>query len=211
MRRDQKGAVGKALGGWQLSASGFIYGARPYQPVQTSNSNIFCNNLPRFGVLCTPHSGNPNAPETQVGIIAAFPGPGFNLFSFNDLNTGACDLTLGGSVPDCTPISFDSVRWIVNNTASLNACFPLFGANKHNVRGDNTRVVNMGVYKNTYVGSENQVNIQFRFQMVNVFNHRNFGRANNVIENSAFGIFADFVTSNDSAGRIGVFGLRVIF
>jgi hypothetical protein len=106
-------------------------------------------------------------------------------------------------------IPFDSVHWIVNNAASITAGFPLFGANKHLVRGDNTRVVNMGIFKNTYVGGENQVNIQFRFQLVNVFNHRNFGRATNVIENAGFG-FGDF-TTNDAAGRIGVFGLRVIF
>jgi hypothetical protein len=69
--------------------------------------------------------------------------------------------------------------------------------------------MNMGIYKNTYVGSENQVNIQFRFQMVNVFNHRNFGRGDNTIEDAGIGFAIH--NENDAAGRIGIFGLRVIF
>jgi outer membrane receptor protein involved in Fe transport len=220
VRRDQKGAVGKALGGWQVSASGFVYGGRPYTPVQffsggttgaavlAGGRNPFCAPSPRFQQTnpCLPHLGNPNAPEDTVGIYAFVNGT-LTLIdfaeAFNDAGNG-----IDGDFAN-VPVSPDQVHWIINNAESILAGYPLFGIGKHQVRGDNTRVMNMGIYKNTYVGSENQVNIQFRFQMVNVFNHRNFGRGDNFIDDAGIGFAIH--NANDAAGRIGIFGLRVIF
>jgi hypothetical protein len=220
VRRDQKGAVGKALGGWQVSASGFVYGGRPYTPVQffsggttgaavlAGGRNPFCAPSPRFQQTnpCLPHLGNPNAPEDTVGIYAFVNGT-LTLIdfaeAFNDAGNG-----IDGDFAN-VPVSPDQVHWIINNAESILAGYPLFGIGKHQVRGDNTRVMNMGIYKNTYVGSENQVNIQFRFQMVNVFNHRNFGRGDNFTDDAGIGF--GIHNANDAAGRIGIFGLRVIF
>ncbi len=226
-RRDQKGAVGKILGGWELTGTGVFYTGRPWTPTQFfaggANSrlfgyggqNPFCATSPRNDVVCRPHLGNPNAPLDTVGFFAMINGVP-TLLDFTAWNTASgCN-----SPVDCSnvvvPITADQVHWIINNAESVLAGFPVFGTDRNmsSTTGDGTHLVNLGIFKNTYVGSENQVNIQFRTQLVNAFNHRNYGRPDRFIDDAGFG-FGDFRNVGASGalapGRLITFGLRVIF
>jgi hypothetical protein len=194
-RRDQKGAVGKILGGWELTGYALIYSPRPWTAFQNffggrtdAFRNPFCSSSVRINNSCRPILANPNAPITSAAFF-----DGGALF---DLNTG-------------DPTTFDAVRWIVLDSEAVAAGFPFgSGRNSPGVVGDNTRAINLGIFKNTYVGSENQVNIQFRMIMVNAFNHRNFGPPFDA--RIDVGGFAD-PTFNDVIGRKIRFGLRVVF
>lgn len=184
--REQQGAVGKVLGGWQWNTQLFLYDGRPWTAVQSSSPGLqpFCGQDTTFnssfvGALgtCRAISADPSAPMETVGVFGT---PGVRWW-FND--TSACSLT---ACPAGTP----------------------FGAGRNNEFGDGTVVANMGFFKNTRVGPEGRINVQFRTMAVNIFNHRNFGPPNSLFTRSAnFGR----PNRNDAAGRIIRFALRVTF
>ena len=187
--RDQVGAKGKILGGWQWNGQVFLYDGRPWTPTTffgfaafaaTCGMDITFNTT--FAGLfetCRPYAGNPNAPINTVGFVGD-----------------------------------PSARWWVND-GSLG---PAGVGRNPRLYGDGVVLSNMGFFKNTRIGSEGRYIIQFRAMFQNIFNHRNFGVPDTFIDDSAFFLGVDDVTNtfalpnkNDAAGRLFRFALRFTF
>jgi len=219
--RDQKGALGKFLGGWELSAYGLIYSPRFWTPDQANGGfggrssegnqlggrNIFCSMNLHSSIAtntCAPFASNISAPLSSVGVFYMTNGVPL-LYDYNtcDPNT----IAFGG----CAPITPNDVHWIANNLEAQLAGLPTFGVNRNlpSTQQDNVRAINLGIFKNTYVGKENRVNIQFRMILVNAFSHRNYGIPDDFVEDG-FPSFGD-PGQNNVIGRKIRFGLRVVF
>lgn len=155
--RDQVGAKGKILGGWEWSGSVFLYDGRPWTPTTFFGFQAFVGNCGQditfnttFAGLfetCRPYSGNPDAPINTVGFVG-------------DPNA----------------------RWWVND-GSLG--FHGTGRNPK-IYGDGVVLSNMSFTKNTRLGAEGRYNLQFRFLAQNIFSHRNFGVPDSFIDDTPF-------------------------
>ncbi|MCS6885362.1 MAG: carboxypeptidase regulatory-like domain-containing protein [Acidobacteriota bacterium] len=202
--KSQQGLVGKLLGGWQWSGT---YLARPgsrYTPTQFFFGSPYADNpfnATFIGILdnLRPFLSNPNAPPTKVGIDATTAGV--------KSPTGFVDLGAlnKGKVVPVTP---NDVRFIVNTPVTAKLFGSPFGtAGRNSLQGDLVSLGNMGLFKNTKVGEK--LNIQFRFEMFNVFNTQNFGVPDEFVDNAGTS-FADF-TQNAGSRRSLQFGIKLIF
>ncbi len=187
-RRDQQGLWGKLAGGWQLASQIFLYSGRPWTVNETDTINSICaefDNVPTQDD-CRPFLMNANAPVSAVGRIT----PG-----------GICSDRAGNTVP-C-----DTLRYILNNDEAVAFFGTPFGVGRNTETGDGTVLVNLNIFKNTYVGAEKRVNLQFRTHIVNLFNHRNHGIPDTDPDSVNFANEGE----NNVAGRTIRFALRVVF
>ncbi|MFQ5723337.1 MAG: carboxypeptidase regulatory-like domain-containing protein [Terriglobia bacterium] len=192
--RDQVGGLGKLAGGWEFTGTGFIFSGRPFTAFQSSGGNSIClenssfsNSFNGATTTCRPFVFNPDAPVTSVGSISA---------------SGACSNRSG------TPVPCSSLHFILNNDAAASIFGTPFGAGRNINAGDGTVLFNLGIFKNTYAQiGERRVNLQFRSQFVNLFNHRNHGIPSVNASSSVFGNEGE----NNVAGRIIRFGIRLVF
>ena len=189
--RDQVGAKGKILGGWQWNGSVYLYDGRPWTPVHFFEQSLFvaaafrtCGRDTAFnttfaGVFdtCRPYLGNPDAPIDTVGFVG-----------------------------DAT------AHWWVNDTT----LGPAGIGRNPNIYGDGVVLSNMGFFKNTRFGAEGRYNLQFRFLTQNIFSHRNFGVPDVFISDADFFLGADQglfgrPNRNDAVGRLIRLALRFTF
>ena len=73
------------------------------------------------------------------------------------------------------------------------------------MRLDGLSNVDMGVYKNTRVSEK--LNVQFRWETYNLFNHPNFSGFINTLTSSLFGAY----TSTSTNSRRMQFAIKVMF
>src|SRR5262249_8128269 len=71
--KDQKGPIGKVLGGWQINSVYLISSGQRYTVANAFNNTLNALGLPVYSQQITadrtrPFVGNPNADRTQVGI-----------------------------------------------------------------------------------------------------------------------------------------------
>jgi hypothetical protein len=191
--RDQQGAVGKVLGGWQVNGQWFGFSGRPWTPVDFFVAdNRLCGrdttfNLTFAGLVntCRPALADPSAPVHTVGF---FGDPGVRWW-----------------ITDCFP----------------GFCPTPFGVARNLDHGDDVHFTNMSLFKNTRFGPEGRFNFQIRWSMINIFNHRNFGLPDSFIDDSLIAIQtfvdpsatledADFglPNRNNAAGRVNRLQLR---
>jgi hypothetical protein len=144
--RDQQGALGKLLGGWQYTGQLFLYDGRPWTATQFIEGNTFCGQDTAFNTAfigtfetCRPYLADSSAPMNTQG-----------------------------------PVGTPGVHWWVNDCAAA-TCLPFGAGRNSNVFGDGSVLANMSFTKNTKFGPEGRFNMQFRTMIVNIFNHRNFG------------------------------------
>jgi hypothetical protein len=208
--RKQEGVVGKLLGGYQLTG---VYFARPgqrYTPIQFASGTPYTDatfNSGFFGILdaVRPFLSNPKAPVGTVAIddVTAGGTSPTGYFSFNILN----------ATGDLVPVSLNNVRFIYNTEETAKRLGRPYGdAARNSLKGDNLSIGNFGLFKNTKVGE--RLNIQFRAEFFNVFNHPNKGVPDPFIEDAGVEGFADPNSDNDGGGggrRRIQFGLRLIF
>ena len=188
VKREQEGWAGKLLGGWQLTGQTFLYSGRPWTVFEGDTINSVCAEFDANPTVddCRPFLMNAAAPLTSVGRITG---------------GGICSDRAGNVVP-C-----DTLRYILNDDGAVTFFGTPFGTGRNTETGDGTVLFNLGLLKNTYVGAEKRVNIQFRTHVVNLFNHRNFGVPDTDPDNTTFGVPQE----NNVAGRLIRFGLRVVF
>ena len=144
--KDQKGFVGKALGGFQLNGVIFAGSGRPYTPIE-----VFSNVDPAFegtftnGVL-RPYNGNPNAPAGTIAFgygaacLALFTGPECDNFSvtnpgpattgsfiiYNTLQPGSLGTVISG--PNAAQQAQQQARLVYNDAGLVAIGFlPSFG------------------------------------------------------------------------------------
>jgi hypothetical protein len=216
--KSQHGFVGRALGGWAVSAIYSLASGQPYTPSQAglncgsgggacapaSNTNPFD---PAFngafvgadGAL-RPFSGNPSAPAQQVGMYA---GDACNYFGVTGTEP-VCQLaptsliSLNKINATTTPIanynpaviSKSSVRFIANTPIAEQVFGTPFGNVGRNVLSDyHTNIANIAIFKNTNITEK--VKIQFHADFINAFNHPNYQSIDPFVDDA--GLFSEFV------------------
>jgi hypothetical protein len=213
--RDQKGALGKVLGGYSLSGTFRALPGQRYTPVQFGFDSPYTDNtfnlafVGQFETL-RPFIANPNADQRLVAVddvtAQSFFGVGgpspTGFFLLNDL---------------ATPVTLDQVRFVLNTANSARIFGTPYGnAGRNSLQGDSTFLGNFAILKNTKISE--RLSIQFRTEFFNVFNHPNKGVPDPFIDDALtdFGAtFADFdLNPNGGLGggtRTIQFGLKLIF
>lgn len=215
--KDQRGFVGKLLGGFQMNGIIFAGSGRPYTPIQA-----FSNVDPGFegaftnGVL-RPFNGNPNAANGLIAFsygaacLALFGGPECNTSAtpsatladpgefivYNTLNPGSQGIVVANA-----QAAQQQARLIYNDAGLVAIGFltsyadagafqyfrNYFGdVGRNTFLGDNLFRVNLSVVKSTRINESMQV--EFRAEATNLFNRRNFGVPDAITEDASFGNF----------------------
>lgn len=208
--KDQKGFVGKVLGGFQFNGIIFLGSGRPYTPVQAvAGVDPGFENFFTGGAL-RPFNGNPSAPNGTIafgynaacsflfgGPVCDNAAPG-NFIIYNTLQPGSV-----GTVVANAQAAQQQARLIYND-AGLVAAAPGFlsfndleafkyfrnyfgDVGRNTFIGDNRYRVNLSVVKQTRINERMQ--IEFRAEATNLFNRRNFGVPDAVTEDASFGNF----------------------
>jgi len=220
--REQRGFLGRILGGWQLNGTYILTSGATYTPNNGISGFLGLGNT-YLTAGDRPFYGNPNADARQVGIsqVDAFLAFGTAIqnmngfYSVNSLNSA-----------DGTPVAVtrNDVKYIVNGPGAARIFGTPFGnVARNSERGPKFNNLNLSLFKNIRVFE--RLNIQLRGEAFNVLNHPNpgFGVAvgtgagagaypvTNLInagtEGSAFGEFKDI----EYANRVVQVGIRIIF
>jgi hypothetical protein len=198
--KSQHGLVGHVLGGWVLAGNYFITSGQPYTASQAF-ANCFSG-----GGACSPNGpGNPydsafnlafvgddgalrpflgsnSAPASAVGIYAA---DACNVFGVGCADTANTLLSLNAinATGTATPVSTKQVRFITNG-AEADAVFstPFGNVGRNTLRDYWTNTGNFGLFKNFKI--KERVTLAWHMQMLNVFNHPNFGTIDPFIEDA---------------------------
>ncbi|MFN2415495.1 MAG: carboxypeptidase regulatory-like domain-containing protein [Pyrinomonadaceae bacterium] len=233
--KEQRGALGKLLGGFQVGGLIRVGSGRPYTP-----TNFFATYDPGFengfigsGAL-RPFNGNPSAPN---GTIA------FGV-------TTACFLLFGG--PECASANAVPGNFVIYDTRNVGSTgrivtaaearqqarliyndfgmFSQFGipltdleavslfrtpfgdVGRNTFFGENFALANLSLFKTTNITES--VKVEFRAEAFNILNHRNFGVPDPFTEDASFGSFVGSFQNpgyNNGGNRTMRFGLRFIF
>ena len=237
--KEQKGFLGKALGGFQLNGTYIIASGRPFTVSQFFGNGLglpsyqdnafqtsFAGQLDAF----RPFLSNPRAPRTAVAMTdkdASFYG-----FFGTDANgdplpfvpspTGFYSLNIANTKVDAngnpvlTPVNPNDARYILNGPgAAVRFGNPFGNVPRNDQMGPRLNQANFGIFKNTKF--KERFNLQFRAEMFNVFNHPNSGYGvagqdtlyDNILEDAGT-TFNDRGEATLSSRRIQ-FGLRFVF
>jgi len=228
--REQKGLLGKLLGGYELTGIIRMGSGRPYTPVQ-----FFGNYDPAWdsaflsgvGPL-RPYIGNPNAPKTTIAfgstaasILFGYSVPAGQFVVFDTSKVGSTT----GQIVSASQVT-QQARLIYNDFAlftqfgvpltSLEA-FQLFktpysSLGRNTFLGEPVYLVNLGLVKQTKFTE--RYRLEFRMEASNVFNRRNFGTPNPFVEDAFTGFTVGTYQNagfNNGGSRALRFGLRFLF
>ena len=236
--KDQKGFVGKALGGFEVSGIVFLGSGRPYTPVEAfSNVDPGFENSFTNGVL-RPFNGNSKAPNGTIAFgyaadcLVLFGGPecdynggtltAGNFIVYNTLQPGSRGTVVGSAqnaVQAARLIYNDSGLvgpGFVGNFNQLEAFkyFKTFYGNvgRNTFIGDNSYQVNLSVLKSVNINE--RFKLEFRAEATNIFNRRNYGVPDAITEDASAGKFVgSFQNPGFNAGRFREIrlGFRFLF
>ncbi len=209
--REQRGVVGKLLGGFQISGTYQALPGQRYTPTQfffgsPYNDASFMAAFSGAAESLRPFYGNRNAP---VGTVAIDQETATNIFGFTSTSpTGFFLLNAFNQNGAEVPVSVNDVRFIANTGATAR----MFGSPYGNVarnseKGDRTSVGNFAIFKTTNVTE--RMKLQFRAEFFNVFNTPNRGVPDPLIDDAGT-TFAD-INENNGGRRTIQFGLKLIF
>jgi hypothetical protein len=236
--RDQRGFIGKALGGFQISSVIRLGSGRPYTPIQFYGDDFgFASAFLGQVGPTRPFAGNPDAPKGTIafGYGAAcdifFGGPecDYNggaatpgsFIVFNTLNAGS----IGTVVADAA--TAQQQAQLIYNDFPLSAVFglPLSGfeafnffktpfgdVGRNTFFGNNFYNVNLALVKTTNITE--RFRIEFRAEAQNLFNERNFGVPDAFTEDASNGLtVSSFQNPGFNSGSVRQlrFGLRFLF
>lgn len=233
--KDQRGVIGRILGGYQISSIMRMGSGRPYTP-----TNFFATYDPNWenafigsGAL-RPFNGNPNAPNGTIafGVTTAcfllFGGdicnaanavPG-NFIVYNTLSPGS-----GGTVATATEAQ-QQARLIYNDFGMFSQFgvplsdlegwnmfrTPYGDVGRNTFRGLPFYLVNLAVFKTTNITEGTK--LEFRVEANNLLNRRNFGVPDPFTEDAFNGVVVSSFQNpgfNNGSQRELRFGLRFIF
>lgn len=236
--KEQKGALGRLLGGWQINNVYLLSSGQRYTPATTADGVYTVRPLRAI-------NANPNADPRSVGITdidAAlfFFAAGFafdsnnNFFSvFAPSPTGFYSMNELNKTGKLVPVTLKDVRYILPGPGSAKLLGTPFGdAARNSLVGPRTNVLNTGFFKTTRIGERKT--IQFRTEIFNLFNHPNPGygfifsgrgsrdsraRPGNILDDAgggtgAFGSAGQFFNDKSEmefGRRVIQFGLRIVF
>jgi hypothetical protein len=234
--QEQRGTLGKLLGGYQLSSIMRFGSGRAYTPINAFGTYdpSFENGFIGLGGL-RPFNGNPNASDGTIafGAFAAcgvlfdcssIPGniaPG-NFIIFNTRQPGST-----GTVVANANAAMQQARFIYNDFGLANQfggislsdleAFQFFKTPYGNV-GRNTMsglpfyLVNFALSKATNITE--QYKLEFRVEANNLLNHRNFGVPDPITEDAFTGFAVGTYQNpgfNNGGQRELRFGLKLVF
>jgi outer membrane receptor protein involved in Fe transport len=221
--RDERGLLGKLLGGYQFNGIVRLGSGRSYSPVEANGLYD-----PRFPTL-RPYNGNPSAPVTTIAF-----GSFANLVNFGDPSVPAgmfiiYDTANAGSQGRIvTAAEAQQQARLIYNDSGLAAAlgttaaipfleaFNLFktpyGIGRNTFTGDPFYRVDLSLFKTLKLTEG--MRLELRAEAFNLLNHRNFGVPNPLTEN-AFNGFTVGTYNNPGANtgrsRSMQLGLRFIF
>ncbi len=211
--KEQRGLLGRVLGGWQINGIYLLSSGQRFTPRHGFGPSGYFSSI-----TLRPFNGNPDAPRTSVGITAIDAALVF-FEPLQDINAiySLDELNRTGQLVEVTK---NDVRYIFNGPgAALRFGTPFGDVIRNGEVGPKINNLNAGFFKTTRVGE--QVKIQFRTEIYNLFNHPNPGYGSffngDTVPNTfltdasregfAFNDFSDMELNR----RIIQFGVRVIF
>jgi hypothetical protein len=235
--REQRGVIGKLLGGYQLSSIMRFGSGRAYTPINAfaTYDPTFENGFIGLGGL-RPFNGNPNAPEGTIafGSFAAcavlfgcdnVPGsenivPG-NFIVFNTRQSGST-----GTVVANANAALQQARFIYNDFGLANQFgvpltllegfqffrTPFGDLGRNTLKGLPFYLLNLGVFKTTNITE--RFKLEFRVEANNILNHRNFGVPDPITEDAFTGFAVSSYQNpgfNNGGQRELRMGLRFLF
>lgn len=218
-QREQRGALGHVLGGWQINGVQIITSGNPYTPNESSNLSYGLGTA-YLTSGDRPFLSNPNAPADQVAIAATDAWALFADSPFvNGNSTVFYSVNAHNQGRGWVPVSLNDVRFVVNSLGSAKIFGTPFGTMPRNyLSGPALNQLNMSLFKNTKIGE--RVKLQLQATAINVLNHPNPGYGTNAagylpnatVENAGltgtgFNNFKDIALSR----RVVQFGIRLIF
>jgi hypothetical protein len=192
--RDQFGAVGRVLGGWEVSGTYVLQSGQAYTPIQYalnygSGGSAYDEpfDATYVGLLETarPFAGNPHAPVSNVGIYAGdlcnYDGAaGCSLDPNTMLSLNAYNQGLGAYVT-----SNSNVRVIANGAyADSVHGTPWGNMGRNTLRDAPTSLANFDITKNIKVTE--RVKVEFHTAFLNVFNHPNYCSVDPYIDDAGY-------------------------
>ncbi len=167
--KDQKGILGKVLGGWQANTIYRYATGQPWTPIQ-SRGTTYGNGSTQFDACdpsntfsaatsaCRPILSNPNAPFNSVGYITA-------------INNGVPTVV---NMVGATPTLVQNVHWLVNNPlAAKYFGSPYLGIGRNTLKGQPTHALNFAMQKNFKITE--RIGFQFNATAFNLLNHMFLG------------------------------------
>jgi outer membrane receptor protein involved in Fe transport len=194
---EQKGVLGRIVGGWQLNGTARVQNGIRWTPTQPLGRNPYEDSGYMAPFISTtishlrPFAGNPNAPRNSVAISDV---DACIFYRFCGTTTVTRPTGLPETIPNMrtsstgyylmsdlikttrafTPVNPNDVRFIINGPGSAARLGTPFGTLSRNTEsGDRIETVDMSIFK-TFKITE-RVNMQYRLQMINAFNHPVFG------------------------------------
>ncbi len=216
--REQKGLLGRLVGGWQLNGILLLRTGNHFTPTHPVSSRnpyedvSFMNAF--FGVSqLRPFQGNPKAPLGSVGITdvdaCIFYGRCGTSGGNPVLRTSSTGYYLMRDLNNnvFTPVSPNDVRFIINGPgAAMKFGTPFGNVSRNSFVGDRLENIDLSIFKNFRITE--RVNFQYRLEMFNAFNHPYFGIPNSInLDNRNFFNFQE----NSGGRRVISMGLRVSF
>lgn len=172
---DQRGLMGRVLGGWQINPVWRYTSGQPYTVVQSRFVGPGAGICDPSGVFsttfsaCRPFLSNNAAPIDTVGQCTDFSATGCGLTNFF---TG-------------DPVAASAVHWIVNDTNSQKFFgSPFLGAGRNRQRGDSINNVNLALIKGLKLSE--RFNMQLRATAYNVFNRDFRGNPDPIVDDLNF-------------------------
>lgn len=212
--KDQKGIVGHALGGWQLSGFYQGYSGHPIEVYSNRtrfrgnarDANGFRENIGGDYNLDGVANDHPNFVGTNASAVYSGVSPADGIFTDNNLigcgyagmqstNLQACNDNYGVGTPNA----------LFTNPPGTGPRFGTLGRNLF--RGPGFNGLDGALMKNFKVTE--MVRVQFRFEALNVDNHPNFDYLNSNLNSGGFGKSGGLV--GQAISRRLQLGIRIMF
>lgn len=236
--KEQRGAIGKFLGGYQFNGIVLLGSGRPYTPVQFFGNVDSLYEAGFFsGVGPTrPYAGNPNAPAGtiafgyQAACVILFGGPECdtavpgNFIIYNTLNPGSLGTIVAGGAAAVagSRLVYNDFGLFTNFAGAIGARAPDFealqyfktpyGIGRNTLHGLPSYTVNLSMFKTTKLTE--RVSLEIRAEAFNILNHRNFGVPDAIVEDANNGFTVSSFGNpgfNQGSARSVRLGLRLIF
>jgi outer membrane receptor protein involved in Fe transport len=231
--REQKGFLGRIVGGWQVNSIFRLQGGRPFNPTHSLASR---NPYEDSGYMVAffgsgshfrPFEGNPNAPLDRVAITDVDACIFYSLCGTTQVGVDAMGRPIlrpnlqssptgyylmndiNAQNGKLTPVSPNDVRFILNGAGAASRFGTPFGnVGRNTFRGDRTENVDLSIFKDFRITERFQ--LRYRLQMLNAFNHPNFATPNSIAIDNAGTVFYNFQENNGGRRTISM-GLRLSF
>ena len=232
--RSQRGIVGHAFGGWQVSGTYLLQSGQTYTPTEliydfsafglnpyNVSDQAFLGGFNSGYDTTRPFVSNRNAPGLTVGIYAgdacnlfggpACSAPATSLYDFLAMNGS------GGAIQN--PVTPGQVHFILNGIEAQTVNQTPYGnAARNSLRDYHANVMNFDLGKTSNIGE--RVRLNWDMQMQNVFNHAQYASIDPFLEDGgALGFDTGFgnpyvqnsAYQNGVSNRLIKFRIRITF